>query len=139
MKNEVIWVTLLMGVVVANAAHYNPPHTDGIEPYYHPKELVNWMDTVPEDISIELIDLRTIYPWDIETVVESVNKTGRCVIVHEAPQSLGFGAELAATIQARANDLHGAHQRGFGAAAHGATAGGRRSTVGRAGRRLPFC
>jgi len=51
--------------------------------------------------SVELIDLRTIYPWDIEAVVESVNKTGRCVIVHEAARTGGFGAEVATTIQER--------------------------------------
>jgi 2-oxoisovalerate dehydrogenase E1 component beta subunit len=50
-------------------------------------------------IDCELIDLRTIYPWDEETVLRSVQKTGRCVIAHEAPHTNGFGAELAATIQ----------------------------------------
>ncbi|MDP6704886.1 MAG: alpha-ketoacid dehydrogenase subunit beta [Alphaproteobacteria bacterium] len=50
----------------------------------------------------EVIDLRSLIPFDVETIVASVEKTGRSVIVHEAPQSLGFGAELAATIQARA-------------------------------------
>lgn len=48
--------------------------------------------------SIELIDLRTIYPMDIEAVTESVRKTGRCVVVHEAPRTCGLGAEVAATI-----------------------------------------
>ncbi|MBM4008973.1 MAG: alpha-ketoacid dehydrogenase subunit beta [Planctomycetes bacterium] len=48
--------------------------------------------------SIELIDLRTIYPMDIDAVTESVQKTGRCVIVHEAPRTCGLGAEVAATI-----------------------------------------
>jgi len=48
--------------------------------------------------SIELIDLRTIYPMDIDAVTESVRKTGRCVIVHEAPRTCGLGAEVAATI-----------------------------------------
>src|SRR5438270_2468525 len=50
-------------------------------------------DTLPDAISAELIDLRTIYPMDIETIVESVKKTGRVVIVHEAPKSGGWGAE----------------------------------------------
>lgn len=59
------------------------------------------MDKLPDDLSVELIDLRTIYPWDIEAVVESVNKTGRCVVVHEAPRTCGFGAEIAATVQER--------------------------------------
>jgi pyruvate dehydrogenase E1 component beta subunit len=48
--------------------------------------------------SIELIDLRTLYPLDIETVVNSVKKTGRVVIVHEAPKTAGLGAEIAASI-----------------------------------------
>ncbi|MBV8761475.1 MAG: alpha-ketoacid dehydrogenase subunit beta [Deltaproteobacteria bacterium] len=54
------------------------------------------------DVSIEVIDLRTLLPFDIETLVASVQKTGRCVIVHEAPRTCGFGAELIASIQERA-------------------------------------
>lgn len=50
------------------------------------------------DASIELIDLRTISPLDAETVVESVKTTGRCVIVHEAPRTVGLAAELIARI-----------------------------------------
>lgn len=49
-------------------------------------------------ISCEVIDLRTIYPWDRETVLKSVEKTGRCVIVHEATKTSGFAAEIIATI-----------------------------------------
>lgn len=49
--------------------------------------------------SIELIDLRTIYPWDRQTVMESVRKTGRCIVVHESMVNAGVGAEVAATIQ----------------------------------------
>ena len=49
--------------------------------------------------SIELIDLRTLVPLDIETIVASVVKTGRCVVVHEAPRTSGFGAEVVATVQ----------------------------------------
>ncbi len=64
-------------------------------------QCIEAMDSLPEDLSVELIDLRTIYPWDEETVVESVNKTGRCVIVHEAPKTAGFGAEVATVIQER--------------------------------------
>lgn len=54
------------------------------------------------DVSIELIDLRTIYPWDRQTVINSVKKTGRCVIVHESMVNFGVGAEVAATIQDKA-------------------------------------
>jgi pyruvate dehydrogenase E1 component beta subunit len=57
------------------------------------------MDKLPEDISVELIDLRTIYPPDMDTIIQSVQKTGRCVVVHEAPKTAGFGAEVSATIQ----------------------------------------
>jgi pyruvate dehydrogenase E1 component beta subunit len=48
--------------------------------------------------NIELVDLRTIYPFDMDAVETSVKKTGRCVIVHEAPLTGGFGAEIAARI-----------------------------------------
>ncbi|XP_015903426.1 2-oxoisovalerate dehydrogenase subunit beta, mitochondrial [Parasteatoda tepidariorum] len=51
------------------------------------------------NISCELIDLTTIVPWDKKTVINSVNKTGRVLISHEAPLTGGFGAEIAATIQ----------------------------------------
>jgi len=51
-----------------------------------------------EGISVEVIDLRTILPWDIDAVLKSVRKTGRCVITHEAPLTCGFGSEIAATI-----------------------------------------
>jgi pyruvate dehydrogenase E1 component subunit beta len=57
------------------------------------------MDELPEDVSVDLIDLRTIYPVDVETIAESVRKTGRAVVVHEAPRTAGFGAEIAALIQ----------------------------------------
>lgn len=49
-------------------------------------------------ISVELIDLRTIWPWDREVVLESCAKTKRLLIAHEAVQVAGFGAEIAATV-----------------------------------------
>jgi 2-oxoisovalerate dehydrogenase E1 component beta subunit len=49
-------------------------------------------------ISVELIDLRTILPWDEETVLKSVKKTGKCIVTHEAPITCGFGAELTSKI-----------------------------------------
>jgi len=64
-------------------------------------QCIEALDQLPEDVSAELIDLRTIYPYDAETVAASVEKTGRCVIVHEAPKTAGFGAEIATMIQER--------------------------------------
>lgn len=50
-------------------------------------------------IDAEIIDLRSLWPLDLDTLVKSVKKTGRCVVVHEATRSSGFGAELAALVQ----------------------------------------
>jgi 2-oxoisovalerate dehydrogenase E1 component beta subunit len=55
-----------------------------------------------EGVETEVIDLRTLWPVDIETIVESVKKTGRVVVVHEAPKTCGFGAELIALINEKA-------------------------------------
>jgi len=52
-------------------------------------------------IDAEVIDLRTLLPLDIDTIAASVEKTGRCVIVHEATRTSGFGAELSAQVQER--------------------------------------
>jgi pyruvate dehydrogenase E1 component beta subunit len=68
--------------------------------------IISWGATVVQcmnaidksDRSIELIDLRTIYPLDMETIARSVQKTGRAIIVHEAPKTCGFGAEIASRI-----------------------------------------
>jgi pyruvate dehydrogenase E1 component beta subunit len=49
-------------------------------------------------ISVELIDLRTIWPWDRDTVLASAAKTRRLVVAHEAVRVAGFGAEIAATV-----------------------------------------
>ena len=54
-----------------------------------------------QGIDAEVIDLRTLVPLDIEAVEASVQKTGRCLVVHEAPRTSGFGAELATLIQER--------------------------------------
>jgi pyruvate dehydrogenase E1 component beta subunit len=51
-----------------------------------------------EGVSVEVIDLRTISPWDKETVLASVRKTGRAVVVHEAVKQFGIGAEIASVI-----------------------------------------
>jgi pyruvate dehydrogenase E1 component subunit beta len=55
-----------------------------------------------QGISVEVVDLRTLMPYDIDTIIASVKKTGRCVVIHEAPRTCGFGAELIAAIQERA-------------------------------------
>jgi pyruvate dehydrogenase E1 component beta subunit len=55
-----------------------------------------------EDVSVELIDLRTLCPLDINTIISSVKKTGKAVIVHEAPKTLGFASELIALINEKA-------------------------------------
>jgi 2-oxoisovalerate dehydrogenase E1 component beta subunit len=50
-------------------------------------------------LDVEVIDLRTIHPWDRETIFASVNKTGRCVVVHEASRSGGVGESVAGDVQ----------------------------------------
>ena len=71
--------------------------------------IVAWMNMVPmaleaanklenEDVSVEVVDLRTLVPLDKETVIQSVIKTGRLVIAHEAVRRGGFGAEIAAIV-----------------------------------------
>jgi len=57
-----------------------------------------------EGISVEVIDLRTIAPYDEATVLASVNKTGRALILHEAVRPFGTGAEIAANIQEKCWD-----------------------------------
>jgi 2-oxoisovalerate dehydrogenase E1 component beta subunit len=54
-----------------------------------------------EGVDAEVIDLRTIVPVDIETIENSVKKTGRCMVLHEATRTAGFGAELSALVQER--------------------------------------
>src|SRR3712207_1691917 len=57
-----------------------------------------------EGISVEVVDPRTLQPLDEETIVDSVKKTNRCVVAHEAVTRMGFGAEVAAVVQYRAFD-----------------------------------
>lgn len=51
-----------------------------------------------EGIDVEVINLRTLNPLDINAIIASVQKTGRCVVAHEAPKTQGFGAEIAAQV-----------------------------------------
>ena len=60
-------------------------------------QCINALDQT--EMSVELIDLRTLYPLDVETIAASVSKTGRCVVVHEAPKTCGLGAEIATLVQ----------------------------------------
>ncbi len=63
------------------------------------KETLESAEALAKDgISAEVIDVATLTPLDFDTIKESVQKTGRCVIVHEAPRTAGFGAEIAARI-----------------------------------------
>lgn len=55
-----------------------------------------------DGVGVELIDLRTLWPVDIDSIVDSAKKTGRVVVVHEAPRTCGFGAEIVTLIQERA-------------------------------------
>src|ERR687896_1649263 len=57
-----------------------------------------------EGISVEVVDPRTLLPLDEDTIVESVKKTNRCVVAHEAIVRMGFGAEVAAIVQEQAFD-----------------------------------
>jgi pyruvate dehydrogenase E1 component beta subunit len=77
--------------------------------------VVTWGTTLPkvlkaaatlkdEDIDIEVIDPRTLYPLDIDTILHSVRKTGRLVIAHQAIRYCGIGAEIAAQVQEQAFD-----------------------------------
>jgi pyruvate dehydrogenase E1 component beta subunit len=55
-------------------------------------------ETVRDRISVEVVDLRTLSPMDTATITKSVEKTGRAVVVHEAPRTAGLGAEITAVI-----------------------------------------
>ena len=55
-----------------------------------------------EGISVEIVDVRTISPMDVPTIITSVAKTGRAVVVHEAPRTCGPGAEIVAQINEKA-------------------------------------
>jgi pyruvate dehydrogenase E1 component beta subunit len=58
-------------------------------------------EAAAEGLDCEVLDLRSLQPLDLDAVVRSVSRTGRCVVVHEAPRTCGFGAELVALVQER--------------------------------------
>ena len=68
-----------------------------------------------EGVDVELIDLRTLWPWDKETVFKSVEKTGRLLVAHESVSVAGFGAEIAATVAERLHSKLKAPVRRLGA------------------------
>jgi pyruvate dehydrogenase E1 component beta subunit len=68
-----------------------------------------------EGIAVELIDLRTLWPWDREAVLASVARTGRLLVAHEAVAVAGFGAEIAATVAEELFDRLRAPVRRLGA------------------------
>jgi 2-oxoisovalerate dehydrogenase E1 component beta subunit len=69
------------------------------QPMYLCSAAIEAIEKEVKGLSIELIDLRAIYPWDRATIMESVNKTGRAIVVHESMYNAGVGAEVAASIQ----------------------------------------
>lgn len=100
------------------------PDKDYVLPFGHARvvregtdvTLVTWGNTVmiaqdaalalEDKISVEVIDLRTILPWDQETVFKSIAKTNRCLVLHEDTLTMGFGAEISARIMEEAfNEL----------------------------------
>ena len=89
--------------------------------------LLTWGAMVPEaeraadrvDADVEIVDLRTLSPLDVATILDSVKKTGRCVILHEARRTLGLGAELSALVNEYALDrLHAPVKRATGYDVH---------------------
>ena len=69
-----------------------------------------------DGINVEIIDLRTLLPLDMETILSSIKKTGRLVIAHEAVKTGGWGAEIAASVMEQAFDLLDAPVKRVGAA-----------------------
>ena len=62
------------------------------------------------NVDVELIDLRTLKPLDVDTIINSVKKTGRCVVVQEAPRTGGLSSEITAIINDREGRPRGPHR-----------------------------
>lgn len=58
--------------------------------------------SLEDGLSVEVIDLRTLLPFDVETILTSAKRTGHVIVIHEAPRTCGFGAELAAVLNEKA-------------------------------------
>ena len=95
--------------------HYVPIGKARVQRVGQELTLLSWGSTMPlceaagetfaeVGINVEVIDLRTLFPWDEETVLNSVKKTGKLVIVHEDNRTCGMGAEVAASITEVLND-----------------------------------
>jgi pyruvate dehydrogenase E1 component beta subunit len=68
----------------------------------HVRTVLQALEKMEDDVSAELIDLQTLSPWDSETVIKSVKKTGRALVVQESPRSFSVGSEIAATLNEKA-------------------------------------
>ena len=66
------------------------------------RDVLKINEEIKNKYDLEIIDLRTLSPFDIDTIINSVKKTGRAIIVHEAPKTLGLGAEIVAQINEKA-------------------------------------
>lgn len=66
------------------------------------RDVLKINEEVKNKYDLEIIDLRTLSPFDIDTIINSVKKTGRALVVHEAPKTLGLGAEIVAQINEKA-------------------------------------
>ena len=76
-------------------------------------EVVSKLDS--EGVSVEIIDLRTLSPIDMETILVSIKKTSKLLIVHEAPLTCGLGAEIAACVAEKGFDVLDAPVKRLGA------------------------
>jgi hypothetical protein len=82
-------------------AHSCVPRPCPLSPQVHVLSQAGQFVQQQDGISCDILDLRTLLPWDVETVCGSVSKTGRLLVSHEAPLTSGFGAELAAEVTKR--------------------------------------
>lgn len=64
----------------------------------HQQNMAAAGELAAQNISVEVVNLRTLNPLDVNTIMMSVHKTRRCVVAHEAPMTMGFGAEIIATL-----------------------------------------